>query len=308
MTQRKLIEVPLDKLHDHSQNAHTTSKRERRKIANNIRRTGRYPALTVRELTADSTDYPGEDGHFQILDGHQRRLIFVDLVEEGLDQFALILCNDWSPITDPESLIALATLNSWGDNVPRRRAELLHSIRKFTEIEDAAAILPESAREINDALKLLHRPVADIQKLIEKTEEPDLVTISFVIGGDQKAALARFTSAAQIFALYYGATLTNVNIEEGGDRGRIVVMTFNVQNSAKTIIDQSLKRASAGLTPGVKNKRGKSLEALAAAYLAMELEGETSVPIAKVEADRSAAPPEKPKRKRTRAKAAPAAA
>jgi len=85
---RTLIEVPLDHVLDHPLNAHVVSERDRRKIANNIRRTGRYPPLIVRALTPESEYYPGEEGYYQILDGHQRRLIFVDLVEEGYDQFA----------------------------------------------------------------------------------------------------------------------------------------------------------------------------------------------------------------------------
>lgn len=291
MTDRNLIKVPLDHLHNHPLNAHVVTKRERGKIANNIRRTGRYPALTVRLLSSTSEHYPGEDGHYQILDGHQRRLIFVDLVEEGHEQFSIVLCDDWSPITDEASLIALATLNSWGGNVPRRRAELLHAITKFTELKDASEILPESERQIRDAAKLLKQPVADIQRLIDKAEEPDEITISFVIGTDQKAAVARFTAAAQLFAVFYGATVTDIAVKEGGDWGRVAIVTFNTRNSAQAIINEALKKAAAGLPPGVRNKRGRSLEALASAYLGTCLEEESQMPLAKIEEERLEPPP-----------------
>lgn len=299
MADRNLIEVPLDHLHDHPLNSHVVTKRERQKIANNIRRTGRYPALTVRLLETASEFYPGEDGHFQILDGHQRRLIFVDLVEEGHEQFSIVLCDDWSPITDDESLIALATLNSWGGNAPRRRAERLHAITKFTEMKDAAQILPENERQIRDAAKLLKQPVADIQRLIDEAEEPDEITISFVVGTDRKAAVARFTAAAQVFAVYYGATVTNIVINEGGDYGRVAVLTFQSRNTAQAIINEALKKAAADLPSGVKNKRGRALEDLASAYLGMCLEEESQVPLAKIEKERLKPPPKRKRRTKT---------
>jgi len=299
-----IIEVPLDHVHDHPLNSHTVTERELRNIANNIRRTGRYPPLTVRELQEQSEDHPGEDGHYQILDGHQRRKIFVQLVEEGREEFATVRVDDWSPLTDEEALIALATLNSWGANVPRKRAELLHAITKFTNLPDAAEILPESARQITDAQKLLQRPVADIKRLIEKAEQPDVVTMSFVLGdASQKAALARFTAAAQLFAVFYGAEFISAEIKDGSDRCRVAVMTFQVQNAAKTIVEEALKRAGAGLSPGTRNKRGRSLEQLATRYLSALAEEEDQVPLAEIEAQLKEPAP-KPKR-RTKAKAAP---
>jgi hypothetical protein len=284
-------QVSLDYIHDHPMNAHTTTERERRKIANNIRRTGRYPPLIVHELDENSEHWPGEPGHYQILDGHQRRRIFEALMEEGLSQFGVITVDDWTPLSDDEALIALATLNSWGANVPRQRAELLHAITRFTALPDAAAILPESQRQIQDAQKLLKRPVADIQRLIEKAEQPDEVMMSFVIGeGTQKAALARFTAAAQLFATFYGAELTNTKIREAdGGRARIAVMTFQVQNAAKAIVEEALKRASANAPPGSRNKRGRALEELARLYLSVTLDGD--IPIGKVGELLEEAPP-----------------
>lgn len=298
---RTLIEAPLDHVLDHPLNSHVVTKRDRDKLANNIRRTRRYPPLIVRQLTPDSEHYPGEPDYYQILDGHQRRLIFVDLVEEGLDEFSVVLCDDWSPISDEEALIALATLNSWGANAPRLRAELLDHITRFTSPQDAAQILPESHRQLQDAAKLLQRPVADIRRIIDEVNKPDTITMTFVVAQDQ-AALAKFTAAAQIFALFYGATLTNLHTEEGGKQGRTAVLTFEVQNVSKDIVDQALKTASAGLGPGRKNKRGLALVAMATDYLAMQLTEQTGVPLKDMEPDLQADQP-KAKRKRSTAEA-----
>ena len=290
-------DIPLDRLHGHPENAHTVTPRERRNIANNIRRTGRYPAVIVRELEETSEFWPGEPSNYQILDGHVRCDIFEELLEEGREEFSVIRCDDWTPITDDEALILLATLNTWGDNVPRKRAELLHAITKFTDLKDAAAILPETARQIEDAQKLLKRPVADIKRLIQEAEQPDVVTMSFVIGGSQKAALARFTAAAQLFASFYGAQLTDTQIRDGSDRARVAVLTFQVQNAAKAIVDEALKRAGAAVPPRSRNKRGMALEELARVYLQIAIEDDAQIPLAEVEAQRT-----KPPKKKARAK------
>jgi len=255
--------------------------------------------LIVRALLPESEHYPGKDGFYQILDGHQRRLIFVDLVEEGHEEFATVVCEDWSPLTDDEALIALATLNSWGDNAPRARAELLHQITRFTDLRDAADILPESARQIQDAAKLLKRPVADIRRIIDDVHKPDTVTMTFVVSHDP-AAMAKFTAAAQLFGTFYGANLTNLHTENGGPQGRTAVLTFEVQNSARDIVQQALKRAGGSIAPGQKNKRGKALVAMATDYLAGQMTEETGVPLDQLQGDLSPdeeAPP--PKKKKT---------
>lgn len=305
---RTLIEVPLDRVLDHPLNSHVVTVRDREKLANNIRRSKRYPPLVVRELTEDSEHYPGEPGHYQILDGHQRRLIFEDLVGEGFTQFESVLCDDWTPITDEEALIALATLNSWGASAPRRRAELLHQISRFTALQDAAQILPENQRQITDAMKLLKQPLSDIKRVLDEVHKPDTVSMTFVVAHD-KSGLAKFTAAAQIFALYYGARLRDIHVEEGGDQGRIAVLRFDIQNAAKDIVLAALKKAGAELPPGTRNRRGQSLEAMATEYLATRLTDETGVPLQDmeqtlaVEVEADEVKPARKKKKRARPKA-----
>lgn len=297
-----VIEVPLDRVLDHPLNSHVVTTRDRAKIANHIRRTKRYPPLVVRELTEGSEYYSGEPRYYQILDGHQRRLIFVDLVEEGHEQFSVIRCDDWSPLTDEEAALALATLNSWGSNAPRKRAELLYRITKATSLQDAGDLLPENQRQIQDAMKLLKQPVSDIKRILDQVHKPDTITIVFVVG-HSRAALAKFTAAAQIFALAYGATVTNIHTEQGGDQGRTAVLTFDVRNSARDVIIEALKKAGTDLPPGTRNKRGESLQAMASHYLTMILEEETGVPLGEIEEALEAEEPKpKPAKKRARSK------
>ncbi len=293
-----LKHVPLNSMQDHPLNAHAVSEKDRKKIANNIRRTGKYPPLIVRELTELSEYWPGAPGHYQILDGHQRRLIFEDLVAEGLTQFEQVAVDDWSPLTDDEALIALATLNTWGDNIPRRRAELLHAILKTVELQEAANVLPEDVHAITDAVKLLKQPLADIQRLIDEAQRPDEIAISFVLSASQKSALAKFTAAIQLFASYYGADMVKVEVKEGGEHGRVVVLTFNLVNAAHTLVEEAIRRASEELPPGGKNRRGQALEVIAAQYLATALKWKDQVDIEPVETERTAPPPAR--RKRTR--------
>jgi hypothetical protein len=70
-----------------------------------------------------------------------------------------------------------------------------------------ANVLPETSRQIEDAKKLLQRPIASIKKLVEQAEQPDVIELAFAVGGDKKTGQAKFTAAIQLLAEYYGAHL-----------------------------------------------------------------------------------------------------
>jgi len=264
-----IIQVPHDRLLDHPLNAHRTTSKERNRLKNNIRRSGRYPALVAYELTESSAHYPGEPGYYQILDGHQRKIILRELYEEeGLAEFELVTLEDWSPLTDEEALLLLATLNTWGDNVPRKRAELLHAITKFTSESDAANILPETRGEIKDAMRLLEQPVDDIRRIVEELQKDDTVEMSFVVGTDQEATLARMTASLQVLAAMWGAELKNVQINRNKKTRRIAVCTFQVAVADKAIVENAVKRAIEDVGHAGRNKRGYALVTIAQHYLA----------------------------------------
>jgi hypothetical protein len=263
-----VLQVPHDRLLDHVQNAHMVNSRERNGLKNNIRRSGRYPPLIVHELRPTSKYWPGEPGFYQVLDGHQRKDILRELYEEGLAEFELVTVEDWGPLTDEEALLLLATLNTWGSNNPLKRAELLHSISKFTEERDAVAILPETSAELKSALALLKRPVDDVRRRIEEFDRDDLVEVSFVVGADQETMLARMLAAMQVLAGMYGADLINTQIERNKKSRRIAVCTFQVAVADKTLVENALAKAMEDHGHRGRNKRGKALVVMAQQYLA----------------------------------------
>src|SRR4030095_9435112 len=123
--------VPLDDLRAHPLNSNVMSEDLREKLKAHIRRTGRYPFLVVRP-------HPEEPGKYQVLDGHHRVEILRSLGHTNAG------CDVWE-VNDREAKLLLATLNRLqGQDIPIRRAELLHELLGEMSLNDLAGLLPES--------------------------------------------------------------------------------------------------------------------------------------------------------------------
>ncbi len=139
---KSLIAVAIERLHLHPANPNVMAEDLREKLARNIKRQGRYPPLIVRP-------YPGRPGEYQVIDGAQR---FDVLPELGYRE---ILCFVW-PCDDAEALLLIATLNRLhGEDIPRKRAELIAEIRGLLPAEALHELLPEDAGAIDDLMSLL---------------------------------------------------------------------------------------------------------------------------------------------------------
>src|SRR5688572_19461091 len=107
--------IPLDDLLPHPLNANTMPEDLKAKLRAHIKRTGRYPYLVVRP-------HPQETAKYQVLDGHHRVGVLRDLGHTEAR------CDVWD-VTDREAKLLLATLNRLqGQDVPIRRAELIHEL------------------------------------------------------------------------------------------------------------------------------------------------------------------------------------
>jgi len=101
------------------------------KLARNITRHRRYPPLVVRP-------HPDRPGEFQIIDGAQR---FEVLLRLGYHE---VTCFLW-PCNDAEALLLIATLNRLhGEDIPRKRAELIAEIRGLLPTEALQELLPRT--------------------------------------------------------------------------------------------------------------------------------------------------------------------
>ena len=146
--------VSLDSLRPHSLNANVMPEDLRAKLLAHIKRTGRYPFIVVRP-------FPDEPGQFEILDGHHR----IDILRELGHTEAR--CDVWN-VDDREAKLLLATLNRLeGQDLPIKRAQLIHELLGEMNLGDLSGLLPETDKQIEELEALLQFPADEIAALLE---------------------------------------------------------------------------------------------------------------------------------------------
>ena len=179
--------IPLGDLVAHPLNANVMSDELREKLRVNIGRTGRYPFLVVRP-------HPKTRGKYETLDGHHRIGILKDLGHTEAR------CDVWD-VDDREAKLLLATLNRLeGQDVPVRRAQLLHELLGEMSLDDLSGLLPETDTQIEDLHALLEFPADEIAAfLAEEAEEQEKVlprVMSFVVSPEQEQVIEQAVELA----------------------------------------------------------------------------------------------------------------
>ena len=179
--------VPIDALVPHPLNANVLPEDLRGKLAAHIRSSGRYPHLIVRP-------HPVEVGKYQVLDGHHRLRVLRDLGHTEAR------CDVWD-VNDREAKLLLATLNRLeGQDLPIRRAQLLHELLSEMNLSDLAGLLPESEKQLEELHSLLEFPAEDIAALLDaEADEQDKVlprVLTFVVTPDQEETIEQAVELA----------------------------------------------------------------------------------------------------------------
>lgn len=169
--------IPLDDLISHPLNANQMPEQMQEKLKAHIKRTGRYPYLIVRP-------HPEERGRYQVLDGHHRIAVLRALGHQEA------YCDIWD-VDDREANLLVATLNRLeGQDVPVRRAQLIHELLGEMSLTDLAGLLPESDGELEELHALLEFPADEVaSQLEEQAEEEEKVlprVLHFVVTPDQE--------------------------------------------------------------------------------------------------------------------------
>ncbi len=170
-------QIRLCDLVPHPFNANVMSDEMREKLKVHIKRTGRYPYLIVRPQ-------PEQSDKYQVLDGHHRIAVLKELGHTEA------LCDIWE-VDDREANVLLATLNRLeGQDVPIRRAQLIHELLGDMSMSDLAGLLPETDGQLQDLHTLLEFPAEEVAALLdEQAEEEEKVlprVLSFVVTPDQE--------------------------------------------------------------------------------------------------------------------------
>ena len=178
--------VPLDDLVAHPLNSNVMPEDLRDKLRAHIKRTGRYPFLVVRP-------HP-ETGKYQVLDGHHRIAILRELGH------VKARCDVWD-VDDREAKLLLATLNRLqGQDLPIRRAQLIHELLGEMNIEDLGGLLPETEKQLEELHTLLEFPAEEIAAALEaEAEEAEKVlprVMSFVVTPEQEELIDRAVEMA----------------------------------------------------------------------------------------------------------------
>jgi ParB-like chromosome segregation protein Spo0J len=179
--------IALDDLLPHPLNSNVLADELTEKLRTHIKRTGRYPFLVVRP-------HPDAPGKYQVLDGHHRLAILREL---GHTQAR---CDVWD-VDDREAKLLLATLNRLqGQDLPIRRAELIHELLADLSVDDLAGLLPETDKQLEELHALLEFPADDIAvQLEQQADEAEKVlprVMTFVVTPEQEQLITAAIEAA----------------------------------------------------------------------------------------------------------------
>jgi hypothetical protein len=143
MNQVSIQEIPVELLLEHPENSNFMNAQTAQKLRRNIEQTGRYEPLTVRP-------HPGEEGKFQVINGHNRLRVLRVLKLEKAN------CVVWN-LNDQQTRFYLATLNRLsGKDIPERRATLLDNLLQSFDIDELASLLPDDKKQIEQLKQLSH--------------------------------------------------------------------------------------------------------------------------------------------------------
>ncbi|MEQ9454409.1 MAG: ParB/RepB/Spo0J family partition protein [Phycisphaeraceae bacterium] len=125
-----MVEIGLDKLEAHPKNSNTMRRRMVDLLKRHLEEHDQYPPVIVRPLG-------GDEGRYQILDGHHRVMVLRELGRE------VVRCVVWA-VDDARALVLLATLNRLrGADSPVKRGELLEELTRHVPMVKVAPLLPE---------------------------------------------------------------------------------------------------------------------------------------------------------------------
>ncbi len=205
-------EIPLNLLLEHPENSNFMKAETAQKLRRHIEKTGRYEPLTVRQ-------HPSEEGHFQVINGHNRLRVLRAL------KFQNAHCIVWN-LDDQETRLYLTTLNRLsGQDVPETRAILLDNLLQSFDIDELTALLPDDKKQMEQLERLTH---LESDRLSETVIAKDTLKIGVIISFMLDESEAKELNLALDLVL---------NVEEGflsRSQALVYLVRFYLINSRKS--------------------------------------------------------------------------
>jgi ParB/RepB/Spo0J family partition protein len=177
-----ICSIALERLLAHPDNPNRMSSANFVKLLSNIKRSGRYEPIVVRE-------HGEREGFFQILNGHHRCRALAEL---GYSQADAIV---WD-VDDEQADILLATLNRLaGTDEPARKLALLQRLSNRIEPKQLARLLPQSCRQIKQLIAI-KRPTGPVNVSAEHLAR----SMVFFLNDSQYQVIERALAAAELCA------------------------------------------------------------------------------------------------------------
>lgn len=162
------------------------------------------------------------------------------------------------------------TDNIHGSNQQLKLGKLAYELtQNGYSIKEIANSLGEEDVNVKDALDLVKDEIEKKMADLKKAERENFVAINFIVDKDPKEAADEFIKSVTAFAKIKGVTVGKTTKDINGQRETIALVSFNVTNPQRTVIDEAL--SDVAKAEGVSE--AKALEILCSEYLAASQNG-----------------------------------
>lgn len=133
------------------------------------------------------------------------------------------------------------TDNIHGSNQQLKLGKLAYELtQNGYSIKEIASNLGEEDVNVKDALDLVKDEIEKKMVELKKAERENFVALNFIVDKDPKEAADEFIKAVTAFAKTKGVKIGKVSKDINVHRETIALISFNVTNPQKTVIDEAL--------------------------------------------------------------------
>jgi ParB-like chromosome segregation protein Spo0J len=147
--------------------------------------------------------------------------------------------------SEDEAKLYGLTDNIHGSNQQLKLGKLAYELtQNGYSIKEIASNLGEEDVNVKDALDLIKDEIEKKMIELKKAERENFVALNFIVDKDPKEAADDFIKAVSAFAKTKGVKVGKVSKDINAHRETIALISFNVTNPQKTVIDEALSEVA----------------------------------------------------------------